>query len=279
MKSTSTVESKAVSPLRSATAVHIAALLLLASAHCSLSAELQCLPGAHAHNDYMHARPLLDALKNGFCSVEADIHLVNGKLLVAHDADKVDPGRTLEELYLKPLRDRATRKALRGPFSLMIDIKTEAEPTYGALRDLLKEYATVLTAFTSNSVTTNAITIIISGNRPISTISNEPVRFAAVDGRLPDLQTNPPRSLVPWISDNWTKHFTWRGEGAFPDAERKKLEAFVKQAHEQGRKIRFWAAPDERRGWAVLRRAGVDLINTDNLEGLRGFLISENANY
>ena len=44
------------------------------------------LPGplgqAHAHNDYYHKRPLLDALSHGFCSVEADVFLKNGRLLV-----------------------------------------------------------------------------------------------------------------------------------------------------------------------------------------------------
>lgn len=243
------------------------------------AAELQCLPGAHAHNDYLHPRPLLDALKHGFCSVEADVHLVNGKLLVAHDPDQIDPSRTLEDLYLKPLQQRAARKALRGEFSLMIDFKTEAESTYDALRGLLKRYSDMLTVFGSNSIATNAITIIISGNRPFKTLSNEQVRFAAIDGRLGDLENNPPRSLVPWISDNWTKHFTWRGEGEFPEAERKKLESWVKQAREQGRRLRFWAAPDHARGWEVLRRAKVDCINTDKLRDLQAFLISANVNY
>lgn len=36
---------------------------------------------AHSHNDYEHARPLFDALDLGFCNVEADIYLVDGKLL------------------------------------------------------------------------------------------------------------------------------------------------------------------------------------------------------
>jgi glycerophosphoryl diester phosphodiesterase len=120
--------------------------------------------------------------------------------------------------------------------------------------------------------------IIISGNRPINTISNEPVRYAAIDGRLPDLESKPPRALVPWISDNWAKHFTWRGEGAIPPEERARLRRWVQQAYEQGRTIRFWAIPDNRRGWAELRAAGVDLINTDDLSGLRDFLIFENAN-
>jgi len=212
-------------------------------------AEVPCLPKAHAHNDYLHPRPLLDALDHGFCSVEADVHLVDGKLLVAHDADKVDPARTLEGLYLKPLKERFAKQR-KGEFFLMIDFKTAAEPTYQALRELLKKYSVMLTTFRANSIETNAVTIIISGNRPINTISNEPVRYAAIDGRLPDLENKPPRALVPWISDNWSKHFTWRGEGNIAEEERARLRRWVQQAHEQGRKIRFWAIPDAARGWA-----------------------------
>src|SRR5512136_1353825 len=64
------------------------------------------LTRAHAHNDYMHTRPLLDALDHGFCSVEADINLVEGQLLVAHSLKETKPERTLQRLYLDPLRKR-----------------------------------------------------------------------------------------------------------------------------------------------------------------------------
>src|SRR2546423_3555138 len=67
------------------------------------------LTRAHAHNDYEHTRPLLDALEHGFCSIEADIWLVDGKLLVAHHRDKVKPDRTLQALYLDPMRERVSR--------------------------------------------------------------------------------------------------------------------------------------------------------------------------
>ena len=59
------------------------------------------LPQAHAHNDYHHPRPLLDALDHGFCGVEADIFLVDGELLVGHDRTELKPERTLESLYLR----------------------------------------------------------------------------------------------------------------------------------------------------------------------------------
>src|SRR3954467_2776018 len=60
----------------------------------------------HAHNDYEHARPLHDALDaEVFCSVEADIWLVGtSSLLVAHDLSATDPSKTLQSLYLDPLR-------------------------------------------------------------------------------------------------------------------------------------------------------------------------------
>src|SRR5437763_12111123 len=88
------------------------------------------LKNAHAHNDYEHKRPLLDALDHGFCSVEADIFLVNGELLVGHTRLDLKAGRTLEALYLDPLQKRAQANKGRihpaePTFFLLIDVKTE----------------------------------------------------------------------------------------------------------------------------------------------------------
>lgn len=63
------------------------------------------VPQTHAH-DYELDRPLLDALSNGFVSVEADVWLVDGQLLVAHDEVDLDPKRTLESLHRSPARHR-----------------------------------------------------------------------------------------------------------------------------------------------------------------------------
>ena len=62
------------------------------------------LERAHAHNDYEHDRPLYDALDHGFKSVEADIYLVGDQLLIGHDPTDLTPERTLQSLYLDPLK-------------------------------------------------------------------------------------------------------------------------------------------------------------------------------
>lgn len=235
------------------------------------------LPRAHAHNDYAHRRPLLDALDHGFCSVEADVFLVGEKLLVAHDAVDLRPERTLQVLYLDPLRARIKANGGRiyrdgPPFTLMIDFKTEAEPTYRALDKLLADYADILTVVRDGKVEPKAVSIVISGNRPIKTISQAKTRHVGLDGRLSDLASDAPSHLMPWISDNWRNHFRWRGEGPISDEVRQKLNDLVKQAHARGRKLRFWAAPDRPEAWKLLHDAGIDLINTDDLSGLGRFL-------
>lgn len=234
------------------------------------------LTRAHAHNDYEHQRPLLDALGHGFWSVEADIWLTNGQLLVAHDFAKASADRTLAKLYLDPLSQfvATNQENVRqfGPLTLLIDVKSDATNTWLVLREVLARYTNILTAFEGNAIRSNAVTVILSGNRATALLGAEPIRYAAIDGRLPDLSANPPAALMPLVSDNWTKSFKWRGVGAFPSAEREDLKALVAQAHAQGRRIRLWAAPDNVAGWRVLLDAGVDLINTDRLGELEGFL-------
>src|SRR3954453_2046264 len=66
--------------------------------------QVQPLERAHAHNDYEHERPLLDALDQGFTSVEADVWLVDGELYLGHDGP--DLTRTLRSSYLEPLAQR-----------------------------------------------------------------------------------------------------------------------------------------------------------------------------
>lgn len=246
------------------------------------------LAQAHAHNDYEHTRPLFDALDHGFTSVEADIFLVDGELLVAHDPEDLRPDRTLRSLYLDPLRQRVIAnhgKVYPGrpvPFQLLIDIKTEGESTYAALDEMLRgpRYAFLLSQFRFGHVKRGAVTAVVSGNRPRATMEQQRSRFAFYDGRIADpndLGPGADATLTPLVSDNWTKLFGWTGIGPMPADERAELRQIVATAHDAGQRVRFWATPDvagpEREAiWRELVAADVDHINTDDLAGLAEFL-------
>jgi glycerophosphoryl diester phosphodiesterase len=228
----------------------------------------------------LHERPLLDALDHGFTSVEADIFLVDGNLLVAHERETLKPDRTLESLYLTPLAHRVKQNGGRvhqggQRFFLLIDIKGDAQATYARLERELAAHADMLTTARDGQVRPGAVTVVITGNRPRDELLNSNPRYAGLDGRLSDLDSDAPADVIPMISDRWSAHFTWTGHGPMPPPEEAKLKDIVKRAHAAGRVVRFWATPENESVWTQLRACGVDLINTDQLDRLAAFLSKE----
>ncbi|MBN2327313.1 MAG: hypothetical protein JXR73_09160, partial [Candidatus Omnitrophica bacterium] len=124
---------------------------------------------AHAHNDYEHERPLLDALDNRFYSVEADFWLVDDDILISHNRqeNRADYKGTLKELYLDPLQKRVDEKgSVHGdgaPFYLWLDIKDGRDEARPVLHRLLSQYS-MLTVFTDEAIHQRPVVAILTGD-------------------------------------------------------------------------------------------------------------------
>jgi Glycerophosphoryl diester phosphodiesterase family len=245
------------------------------------------LARAHAHNDYDHARPLLDALDHGFTSIEADVWWVDGVLSVAHDRAQIAPGRTLEALYLKPLLERLHAQhgtllpGYHRSLQLLVDVKSDAEPSYLALHALLTRYRELLTRFTRSATQPGALRVVVSGNRARELIAQQTLRYAAYDGRSEELEARVNTAFMPLVSDDWNRLFSWQGVGPMPETQRAKLLQWVSSAHARGRRVRLWATPEAAGAreavWSELIAAGVDYLNTGALDALRTFLLRPDA--
>jgi len=75
-----------------------------------INGSLEIIPLARtcAHNDEMREEgPLLSALENGICAVEADVHLMDGELVIGHNCGPfIKCNQTLMEFYVTPLLER-----------------------------------------------------------------------------------------------------------------------------------------------------------------------------
>lgn len=238
--------------------------------------DLKPLPRAHAHNDYLHAKPLTEAIQFGFCSVEADVFLRGDELLVAHTVLELRRERTLRRLYLEPLRswirDHDGQIFPDGTgIWLLVDIKSEAEATYQQVHAQLEEYSDIVSQYRDGKFLQKQVTVVISGNRPVNRIRQQTTRYAGIDGRPEDLEHPIPAHLIPWISTDWKSHFRWRGVGEMPVEEQKKLEQLVSASKRQGCLLRFWGAPDNSAVWTQLWNSEVDLLGTDRLAGMAAF--------
>ena len=245
----------------------------------------------HSHNDYLRQTPLWDALSLGFISIEVDIFLVEGALLVGHEEEDLDATRTLQALYLDPLRDHV--RAHDGwvypsehSLDLLIDIKSDARSTYEALRGVLAQYSEMLTTYSETQVQTRAISVIVSGNRPRRLMMAEAMRIASYDGRIEDIEDSAarvPTNFISMISDNWENHFSWRGSGSLSEGDSRRLAQRLETAHRSGYRLRFWNIPAPNRRpieevWSQLLDAGVDLLSVDDVNAYRDFVVKTGRN-
>lgn len=240
--------------------------------------DVRPLHQAHSHNDGERDRPLLGALELGIASVEADVWLVDGELLVAHDAAGVAPELTLRSLYLDPLRARVReRGGVYGAddqrFQFLIDVKTHAEHTWVALERELAGYEDVLTVWGADDVVTDGpIQAIVSGERARDAMAGVSRRFTTFDGRVPeDLDAPEPPSFMPMVSQHFA-YLGWRKGMELDDGIRGRLRDAVDRAHAAGRTVRFWSVPDVDDVWDVLLDAGVDIIDAKDLVRLARYL-------
>ena len=219
----------------------------------------------HAHNDYAQPHPFVDAYTQRADFIEADVWLLNGKLVVSHEKPTSN-SPTLDSLYLKPIeRLFQLNKDKPSPdrdytFCLVIDVKEKPAEVLPILVTLLQEN---LSCF-NRLANAKAVQVIISGERPkIPAYFDYPL--LQFDGRPSEVYDEETLQHVALISDNFRSYAHWDGNGDIPDDDRDKLKRVIKRAHNDKKPIRFWAIPDTPNGWKQLKKLGVDIINTDKV--------------
>ncbi len=221
----------------------------------------------------MQTQPLTTALEDGFTSVEVDLQLIRGKIMVGHTAsDAQAKNLTLEQAYLAPLQERVHQHGAVYPdgsqVTLMLDIKGNSESTYSALRPLLASYHEMLAQSHNGQTIPGPVRIVITGNQPA--LTSEQDRSVFLDAKLAEVLAHPEQvdsQLSPCVSGDFRRYFRWNGSGTMPAKEQEKLAKMVEDVHDLGLELRLWAAPDNPNTWNTLHHHGVDRINTDDLDG------------
>lgn len=252
-------------------------IIMLLFPRTSLSQNVTFLPNAYAHNDYWHKHPLFDALDNGFTYVEADVYLRKGQLVVAHMLPVLQHTRTLNKLYLDPLSHffkNDSMGVINPQITLMIDIKSEPEKTYQALASVLHQYESLLSYYENGALHKRAVTIVITGHKPIRTIKGLDSRYVFIDEDLIQMaKENNPSNLFPIASCRYGR-IASKDEEALSKEEKQTLCKYVQLAHQNGKIVRLWASPENTKVWKELLSCGVDLINTNKLVELKTFLLN-----
>ncbi len=226
---------------------------------------------AHSHTDYEQTIPFWKAYDQQFGSMEADVVARDGTLYVARDPAGVTPTRTLEALYITPIVEkiRANKGKLYADaeygLQWVIDLKTPAAVALPLLIRSLQAYPAVFGPG-------GPVQVVVSGPVPAPDQLADYPHWIQFDGRPEVTYTPDQLARIGLMSQDFTTYTRWNGKGLIVKKERERLQQVIQQVHQQGKKIRFWATPDNVNTWKALMNLGVDYINTDQVAGLGQFL-------
>jgi len=251
----------------------IVSCIIIASISCKTS-RIDAFPEdsirMHAHNDYLHSRPLLDALDLGYTSIEIDIIKYDSRLIVSHDGHGLDHKPHIVDLYITPLKEYIEKNDLN--IWLLIDLKKYDKETLALLHDIAVANKDIFST-RSEEIQKKALKIILSGDMPRREIADNPeYKYFFIDGRPENLNEEYDSHIMPLISTNLATYAVVSSEGGISALEKNKIAALVNDTHDQGKKFRFWNTKDHERSWSLLREIGVDLIGSDDLKRLSDFM-------
>ncbi|MBO9620993.1 MAG: phosphatidylinositol-specific phospholipase C/glycerophosphodiester phosphodiesterase family protein [Niabella sp.] len=225
---------------------------------------------AHSHNDYEQKRPFWLAYEHGFGSIEADVFVRPKELLVAHNEKEIRPDRTLKNLYLDPLKSMILKNkgaAYPDPekqLVLLIDCKIDGVATVAEIIRELKAYPDI--------INNKRIRVVITGNQPPKDSLFTYPSFIWFDGDLTYTYTKKNLARVAFFSANFRDYSKWDGTGNLDAASKQILGKEIAKAHQAGKMVRFWGAPDTPIAWKTFEALGVGYINTDKIAELTEFL-------
>lgn len=225
----------------------------------------------HSHNDYLQPVPFWDAFSAGCASIEVDVILQEGELMVAHEKASIQAPRTFENLYLKPIQQGIDLGLIKGfNFHLLVDIKTEAYSTLDLLVKQTQPYAAMLYS-PENPL---GLKLIISGGRPKAADYVKYPSWVFFDYQSSQLTSDLPWEKIGMVSLSFPRFSVWNGKGRIVESQRKQLQAFIDLVHSYDRPVRFWASPDGKTAWRAFHEMGIDYINTDRPAEARDYLSS-----
>ncbi len=248
-------------------------LLLALALTCCGAAAAQPPVLIHSHNDYAQRVPFYQAYAQQVSSIEADVFLHDGQLLVGHDVEDLRADMTFEALYVEPIVTLFARNGGRAfrdsdqTLQLMVELKSETDPTLRAVAALLGRWPEVF----DPEVNPAAVRVAVTGRVPAPEAFDRYPRFLGFDGAWDADYTPEQLERIALISTNFRDFSQWNGKGTIIPAEKERLEQVIDRAHEQSKPVRFWNAPEGTTVYYTFYDMGIDYINTDKPEVCAAF--------
>ena len=217
----------------------------------------------HSHNDYNRTAPFWEAYSQHCRSIEADVFLHEGQLLVGHELEDLKTENSFLRMYVDPIVRTFHANGNRmwagsdDRLMLLVELKSATEPTLAEVVRQLEQFPDVFCA-------PGAVQVAITGNVPAKEHFQDYPAWVGFDGDIRETYTPAQLERVALVSNSFRMFAKkWNGKGRMIDSELDAVTAAIERVHSWGKPIRFWEAPEGTTAYFTFWKLGVDIINTD----------------
>lgn len=242
--------------------------------------QIEIMPNLVLTQEFQTDKDIWPTFTQGVVHYEAQIMYIYGEVYVTSNmpdsANHKMP--TFRSSYLLPIYSQYKKNQGKvhenydDEMYLFLDIKFDPKKTYKKLWEQLSPYNEILTYRTGPQWHEGKLKIVFVGNAPMRIFQQERVCFATAQGTINDLKKEYDNKVMPLIGINFKEDINWNGVGKMPFDEFMKFKEVIREAHEQGKKIRIYNCPEDENVWDVMVTSGVDFISAPNPERFKTFL-------
>ena len=222
----------------------------------------------NSHNDYNQAVPFYQAYSQKVQSIEIDLFLKDGLLIVGHDFENLKEYDTFDRLYVEPVKSlfvinggRAWKDS-NNRLQFLVEIKSDSHTT---MQKLVDTFAANQEVF-DMKINPYAVKIVVTGNIPPQEDFVKYPEYICFDGDINKEYTVEQLKRVSMFSEDFSNFSHWNGKGSLIAKEQDAIERVIAKSHSLGKPIRFWNAPEGMTAYYTFYNLGIDYINTDKPE-------------
>lgn len=253
--------------------VLIFSIVILITYSEAFSQSLRAPVLIHSQNDYNQSAPFYKAWSQKANSLDVNVFLHKGKLIVGNDCSKLDENETFEQFYLIPIQQMfkinngRLWKDSENSMQIFVKFQSDPEASICVLDSLINIYRNCF----DSRINKFAAEIVITGNKPDKESFCNINDIFSFDGDIDILYDNNQLERIALFSDDFKKYSYWNGKGSLISADLEKINSTILKAHKSGKPIRFWNAPEGITAYYTFYNLGVDYFSTEHIEDCVSF--------
>lgn len=230
-----------------------------------LEGQTMMIDRAISKDDHKRKFPLQEALNVNFAGVSI-------KVKIGKDGFIKCDGKLFEDIYLKPLQNRATENngwiysGKPDEFFIIAEVNGDSLIAYQAFEKLFESYSGILSSYIDGKRNKKAVKLVLTGDIPRAKILGSQDKFCTINEEIQKIDSRYDGNSISISTLNFKKLFNWDGTQNMPNMQYHSFISYLKNSRKAGHLSFVTNIPQNGNAWGIMLEAGADFLEIEDFD-------------